>query len=580
MTDSPAPPTLHIWAPAARTVELLLDPDPDGSLTHSTPVAMQPTDAGWWHAPGPRDGQRYLVSVDGGPGYPDPRSPRQADGLHGPSMGFDPRFDWSEWAGMLARGAFTYELHVGTFTPGGTLDSAIDRLDYLAELGVQMVELMPVNPIPGTRGWGYDCVHLYAVWEQYGGPRALQRFVDAAHQRGLGVTLDVVYNHLGPTGNYLAQFGPYLRTDSTIWGQGFDFDGAHAATVRAYVIEAALRWFTDFGIDALRLDATHAIVDDSPQHVLAELAARTNELAAQLGRPLSLVAESDENNVALTLGRGLHAQWADDVHHAIHALLTAERQGYYVDFGEMDVLADTLTEVFRHTGDYSTFRERDWGAPVPPGTAREAFVVAASNHDQVGNRATGDRPSDSIDDADQAIAAALVMATGFTPLVFQGEEWAASTPFPFFSHHIDPDIAAATSEGRAREFSEHGWDGVVPDPQDRATFESAILDWDEHTRGHHARLRRWYRDLARLRQEHPTLRSGMVGDTECTHTDRWFTVLRPPFLLVFAFGPERLELGYGVEPILSWDEIHVADGVLEFGTKGVALLRLTDVQPG
>ena len=395
----------------------------------------------------------------------------------------------------------------------GTLDGVIERLPYLAELGVDMVELMPLAGFPGRAGWGYDGVDLWAVHEAYGGPQALARLVDAAHAHGLGVCLDVVYNHLGPAGNHLGAFGPYF-TDAhrTPWGQAVNYDQAGSDQVRAFVIDSALRWLRDFHVDALRLDAIHAIHDDSPRHVLAEMADAVHALGAELGRPLGLVAESDLNDVgvitptdapapAAVPSLGMDAQWADDVHHALHVRLTGERQGYYEDFAAPGAFTKAYGRVFLHDGILSTFRGRTWGAPVPPGTDPRRFVVFGFDHDQVGNRATGDRPSASLDDDALAASAALVLLSPYTPMLFMGEEWGTRRPFQFFTDHTDPHLAATVSRGRREEFEGFGWGaGEIPDPQDPGTFARSHLDWDELTQKDHAHVLAWYRSLVSLRR--------------------------------------------------------------------------------
>ena len=537
---SKAPAPLALWAPRASVVDLVLP-------ARSTTMPMRPAGEGWWSAPALPHGTDYAFSLDGGDPLPDPRSPWQPAGVHGPSRTFDATafpFDAEEggrWHGRDARGAVGYELHIGTFTPQGTLDAAIDRLDHLASLGVGMVELMPVAAFDGNRGWGYDGVCLYAVHEAYGGPAALQRFVAAAHRRGLGVCLDVVYNHLGPAGNYLGRFGPYF-TDrhTTPWGEAVNLDGPGCAAVRAFVVDNALRWFTDFRIDALRLDAVHALADDSEVHTLAELAQRTEALSACLGRPLSLIAESDLNQPRTVLprsrgGLGMTAQWADDVHHALHALLTAERHGYYVDFGTLEVLRKALTSAFVHDGGYSAFRGATWGAPVPPEVGGHAFVVSAQNHDQVGNRALGDRPGRVLSDGQLAIEAAVILTSPFTPMLFMGQEWGSDAPFLFFTDFSADELGAAVRAGRAREFGAHGWQDIyggsfaVPDPQAPATFAASRLDWSQVQQPRHARLLAFTKDLIALRAQVPD-----IADDDRTRTslsfdpaDRtWFVVHR------------------------------------------------------
>ena len=512
----PVGPRVPVWAPAAQTVELHL-PDQDCL------VGMIPVPGGWWTAPFDLEpGTDYAFRVDGSPNRPDPRSALQPDGVHGPSRTVDPdTWRWTDqnWAGRDLRGSVIYELHVGTFTPEGTLDAAVSRLGHLVDLGVDIVELMPLAAFPGKAGWGYDGVGLWAVHEAYGGPDALARFVDAAHNAGIGVCLDVVYNHLGPSGNYLSVFGPYFTpAHHTPWGEAVNYDHDGSQQVRAFVIDSALRWMRDFHIDALRLDAIHEIKDDAaaaatPQrHVLAELSDAVAALSIELGRPLSLVAEADLNDVGVITptseeppakvpSLGMTAQWADDVHHALHVRLTGEDQGYYGDFAEVGAWAKAYGRAFLHNGTWSTFRERNWGAPVPEDTDPRRFVVFGSDHDQVGNRAVGDRPSAILDDAALAATAALVLLSPYTPMLFMGEEWGTRTPFQFFTDHEEDDLARSVSEGRVREFAGFGWDAdEIPDPQAAATVEASRLRWSELDEAEHARMLAWYQALTTLRR--------------------------------------------------------------------------------
>ena len=512
----PVGPRVPVWAPAAQTVELHL-PSQDRL------VGMIPVPGGWWTAPFDLEpGTDYAFRVDGSPNRPDPRSALQPDGVHGPSRTVDPdTWRWTDqnWAGKDLRGSVIYELHVGTFTPEGTLDAAVSRLGHLVDLGVDIVELMPLAAFPGKAGWGYDGVGLWAVHEAYGGPDALARFVDAAHNAGIGVCLDVVYNHLGPSGNYLSDFGPYFTpAHHTPWGEAVNYDHDGSQQVRAFVIDSALRWMRDFHIDALRLDAIHEIKDDAaaaatPQrHVLAELSDAVAALSIELGRPLSLVAEADLNDVGVITptseeppakvpSLGMTAQWADDVHHALHARLTGEDQGYYGDFAEVGAWAKAYGRAFLHNGTWSTFRERNWGAPVPEDTDPRRFVVFGSDHDQVGNRAVGDRPSAILDDAALAATAALVLLSPYTPMLFMGEEWGTRTPFQFFTDHEEDDLARSVSEGRVREFAGFGWDAdEIPDPQAAATVEASRLRWSELDEAEHARVLAWYQALTTLRR--------------------------------------------------------------------------------
>lgn len=511
------PLTPRLWAPAAGRVEVVLPAD--GSRT-----ALHRQDDGWWSSDvALPHGTDYAFSLDGGDPRPDPRAAWLPAGVHGPARVFDAdRFTWTDdgWSGVDVRGAVTYELHVGTFTPQGTLAAAAERLEHLVRLGVDVVELLPVAAFNGRHGWGYDGVALYAVHEPYGGPQALQEFVDAAHAVGLAVCLDVVHNHLGPSGNYLHELGPYFTaTHSTPWGDAINLDGPGSEHVRRWICDSVLRWARDFHVDAFRLDAVHALRDDSPRHLLAQLSDEVAELASTLGRPVGLVAESDLNDVvSLTTtqdgGWGMTAQWADDVHHAIHALVSGERHGYYVDFGSPQVLGAALSRVFVHDGSMSTFRGEHWGAPVPDDVDGHRFVVFGANHDQVGNRALGDRPAARDDAGGLAVRAALVLLSPFTPLLFMGEEWGARTPWQFFTDHPEPELAHAVREGRVREFGGHGWTELyggpvaVPDPQDPATVAASVLDWTEPAQPAHARLLEWHRVLVALRRTVPDLASG------------------------------------------------------------------------
>jgi maltooligosyltrehalose trehalohydrolase len=488
---------------------------------------LTPTGEGWWRVElpqaGPGTDYAYLLDDDPTP-LPDPRSRRQPAGVHGPSQIYRPEsFDWtdSRWTGRALPGGVVYELHIGTFTAAGTFDSAIERLDHLVDLGVNFVEVMPVNAFDGPRNWGYDGVLWYAVTENYGGPEAFQRFVDACHGRGLGVLLDVVYNHLGPSGAYLDRFAPYFA-GSNIWGPSLNLAGPGSDVVRQYVIDNALMWLRDFHVDGLRLDAVHALRDARAIHLLEDLAVEVEALSAHLRRPLTLIAESDLNDPKLVTARegggyGLHAQWDDDIHHHLHAALTGERQGYYADFGALPDLADTLRQVFFHANTPSAFRRRAHGRPVD--THRipaHRFLVYLQNHDQIGNRATGDRISATLSPGLLACGAALVLCSPYTPMLFMGEEWGAATPWRFFSYFPDAELRENVRLGRIDEFAEHGWDAaaVVPDPNAEETFTNSKLDWSEPAAEPHATLLRTYRDLIALRKARPEL------------TDPWLERLR------------------------------------------------------
>ncbi len=569
----------RVWAPSATRVGLHLPGD-------GTTEPMTDAGGGWWRLPvaDAGHGTDYAFVLDGGEPLPDPRSRWQPAGVHGPSRVFDSgRHAWRHGAGVDVLGRVFYELHVGTFTPEGTLDAATAHLDDLVAVGVEVVELMPVAAFPGDRGWGYDGVDLYAVHEAYGGPAALQRFVDECHARGLGVCLDVVYNHLGPEGNYLRSFGPYFTgRHDTPWGEAVNLDDEGSAEVRRWIVDNALRWFADFRVDALRLDAVHALADDSPRHVLAQLSDEVALLSGRLGRPLALIAESDLNDPVMIEptaegGRGMTGQWDDDVHHALHALLTGERQGYYGDFGSTAVLARVLTTAFRHAGDFSTFRGEVWGRPIDPERHRgHRFVVCLQNHDQIGNRAAGDRIGATVSPGRLAIGAALLLTSPFTPMLFMGEEWGASTPWQFFTSYPDPELAESVRQGRRREFSQHGWRAEdVPDPQDPATRDASVLRWDERADGVHARLLDWHRDLAALRRAEPDLRDDNLRKVRVDVGDTWVVVHRGRFAVLVNLAPEAavLPAPVGAEVVLAWGEVATEGTGVKVGPDAVAVVR-------
>ncbi|MFL6204090.1 MAG: malto-oligosyltrehalose trehalohydrolase [Acidimicrobiales bacterium] len=483
---------------------------------------------GWWHADAPAGpGARYAFSVDGGGPLPDPRSVDQPDGIDTASAVYDHgAFEWHDqaWPGIDLSTSVLYELHVGTFSEAGTFDGVIDHLDHLVDLGIDAVELMPVATGSGRRGWGYDGVQLFAPHPAYGGPDGLKRLVDACHGAGLGVVVDVVYNHFGPAGNHLPELAPYL-TDrhQTVWGDAVSFDGPDAHEVRRFVVDNACMWLRDFHCDGLRLDAVHAITDTSPVHVLAELGAAVHDLAEELGRRLFVVAESDLNDPVFVQpppeGYGLDAAWADDWHHALHAVLTGERDGYYVDFGTLDALTKAIDQAWVHDGSWSEHRGRPHGHK-PTGLPADRFVVAAQNHDQVGNRAAGERLIALTTPGRARIAAALLLTTPFVPMLFQGEEWAASTPFLYFTDHADPELGRAVSEGRRREFAAFGWPpDAVPDPQDPSTFQRSKLAWAERSEPGHQAMLHWYRSLLALRRARADLRDPVVLARARHHRD-------------------------------------------------------------
>ncbi len=486
---------------------------------------MTQGDHGWWEVDAgmPLAGLDYAFSLDGRPPLPDPRSASQPSGVHGPSRFVDhSKFEWSDegWRPPLFRTGIVYELHIGTFTPEGTFESAIQRLDHLVELGITHVELMPVAEFAGNRGWGYDGVDLYAPHHIYGGPDGLKKLVNACHEKGLAVILDVVYNHLGPDGNYLAQFGPYFSDlHHTPWGEAVNLDGSQSAEVRRFFIDNALMWLRDYHFDGLRLDAVHELIDTSAVHFLEQLGTEVEQLEADLGRTLVLIAESDLNDPRVVQprevgGYGMTAQWSDDFHHALHVTLTGEHQGYYSDFHGVDDLRDAVEKVFVYDGRYSEYRQKYHGRPVE-GVPRYRFVAYLQDHDQVGNRAKGDRSSHLMSEEALLLGAQMVLTNPGVPMLFQGEEWGASTPFQFFTGHEDPDLARKVSEGRKREFRSFGWrDEEVPDPQALSTFEHSKLDWSELQREPHRHILNEYRRLIRMRRTTPALHDGKPAKVE------------------------------------------------------------------
>ncbi len=593
--------TFTVWAPDAERVDVVVHAE-HGELR----ARMTAGDGGWWRADVTEAGAGtdYAFSLDGGEPRPDPRSAWQPHGVDGPSrVVHDADLPFTAaWAGRDARGAVLYEMHVGTFTPEGTFDAAIDHLDHLVDLGVGIVEVMPVAAFPGRWGWGYDGVDLFAVHDAYGGPHAFARFVDAAHERGLGVALDVVYNHLGPAGNYLGEFGPYF-TDAheTPWGSAVNLDGDGSHEVRRFIIDNALRWLTHFRLDALRLDAVHALVDDSEEHLLVQLSREVTQRSEDLGRPLTLIAESDLNDPATVtpLGRetgsgapalGMGGQWADDVHHALRTVMTGETQGYYADFGSLSTLATTLEQVFFHAGTFSAFRGEDWGAPVDRsgshGYDGHAFVAYGTTHDQTGNRATGDRLSALLDDAQLASMQAVVVTSAMTPMLFMGEEWGATTPWRYFTEH-DAELGRLVSEGRAREFASHGWSAdEVPDPQDPATRDDSVLDWSEVGTDRGARLFAWTRELIALRAVEPDLASGDLSAVSVTHADdasdaRWLVVARGRARLVVNLADDAQAVpvpgaaAATTEVLAAWSDADAADDAVTLPAHACAVLRVS-----
>ncbi|WP_248242965.1 malto-oligosyltrehalose trehalohydrolase [Microbacterium kunmingense] len=571
---------IEVWAPRASRMRLR---HAGGDLD------LHPGGGGWWRADAPlADGDRYgFVLDDGDAVRPDPRSRRQPDGVHDLSAWFDAdAYEWNDdaWTGRQLAGGVVYELHIGTFTPEGTLDAAAARLDHLVDLGVTHVELLPVNGFNGVWNWGYDGVLWYTVHEAYGGPAAYQRFVDACHGRGLAVIQDVVYNHLGPSGNYLPEFGPYLRdAERNTWGSSVNLD---EAAVRSFIVDNALMWMRDYHVDGLRLDAVHALLDRTDRHILQEIAEQTDALSAHLGRPLTLIAESDMNDATLISAReaggyGLTAQWSDDYHHALHVALTGETVGYYADFAPLSALVKAATRGFFHDGTWSSFRGRDHGRPIDPRIPTWRLVTYSQDHDQIGNRAAGDRLSQTLDEGGLRIAAVLTLLAPYTPMLFMGEEWAASTPWQFFTSHPEPELAKATAEGRLAEFEAMGWDeSVVPDPQDPDTFARSHLDWAEvaapDSDPRHRRTLDLYRRLAELRRTLPDLTDPDFAalSAEADEDARTFVLHRGAVDIVVNFGTDAVAMETGTETLVltTNDAVSVHSGRITLPARSAAVM--------
>lgn len=507
-----------VWAPQREKIELHLQSD------RSQFLPMERDELGYFHATvaDAREASTYFYRLDGGSERPDPASRFQPDGVHGASqLVHTANFPWSDasWRGPSLEDSVFYELHVGTFTPEGTFAALIPHLDRLADLGVTTIELMPISQFPGGRNWGYDGVYPFAAQNTYGPPRDLQKFVDEAHARGLAVALDVVYNHLGPEGNYLSAYGPYF-TDHyrTPWGAALNFDGHQSDEVRFFFIQSALYWLEQFHIDALRLDAIHGIFDASAVPFLAEMSTAVAALSTRLNRRIHLIAESDLNDartVASTerFGIGMDAQWSDDFHHSVHTLLTREDSGYYADFGDIHHLAVTLQNGWYYSGHYSRYRQRRFGN-TPPQGERSRFVVCNQNHDQVGNRAMGERLSSLVSFESLKLAAGITILSSFVPLLFMGEEYGETAPFLYFTSHGDEELAEAVRRGREAEFARFEWRGDVPDPQSESTFASSKLDHTLASQEPHRTLHRFYKMLFQFKRSHRLTEARQIRVTE------------------------------------------------------------------
>lgn len=558
----------RVWAPIAKeSVEL----DVDGQRT-----SMVRRERGWWSSDLElAHGVRYCFVVDGGEATPDPRSRSQPDGPHEASAVDEPDFAWTD-AGFRAApwsAAIVYEMHVGTFSKSGTFDGAIGHLEHLVELGVTHVELLPVVEFSGARGWGYDGVDLFAPHRGYGGPSGMRRLVDACHARGLAVLVDVVYNHLGPSGNYLDRFGPYF-TDAhhTPWGRAVNFDQVGADEVKAYFRDNARMWLEDFHVDGLRLDAVHAFYDSGAVPFLEDLMLDVRALEARVGRPLVVIAESDLNDPRLVRpreagGLGVDAQWSDDFHHALHVALTGERTGYYVDYEGLPDLARAIERGWVYEGQYAASRERSHGRALGD-VPRARLVAYAQTHDQVGNRARGERLCHLVSTERAMIAAALVLLGPATPMLFQGEEWASSSPFQYFTDHPDAQLAHSVRDGRRREFAAFGWKPEdVPDPQAERTFLDSKLDWSELARADrdHARVLAWHRDLIALR---PRVAGAARVDV---HLGQGLVMKRGDISVVVNLGARELSVP-AREVLLTSRELDVTAGVVRVPAETVAVV--------
>ena len=570
----------EVWAPYAHTVEVQIG-------NQRFPMTAGPH-AGWSAevaSAGP--GTDYGFVIDGlEPPLPDPRTRWQPNGVHSLSRVVnDTSFTWTDggWQAPPLSSALIYELHLGTFTPEGTLRAAEQHLDYLKDLGVTHVELMPIANFPGKRGWGYDGVNLYAIFNPYGEPGDLKHFVNTAHSKGLAVLLDVVYNHLGPVGNYLGKFGPYFTSShSTPWGGAVNFEESGSTEVRRYLIDNALMWLGVYHFDGLRLDAVHAFNDRSAIHFLEQLTGDVRRLEAKLGKHFMLIAESDLNDPRIVKaeeagGYGLDAQWSDDFHHALFAVVSGERNGYYADFGTLAQLAKALRRVFVYDGTYSEHRGRNHGREVV-GLSGHRFIGFVQNHDQVGNRAQGERLHHESGVGRAKIAAALVLTAPFVPMLFQGEEFGTSSPFVYFTDYDDPELGRAITEGRVKEFVSFGWSpDQIPDPQKEEAFASSRLQWTEIGQEPHASLLQWYKDVIHLRRSWGELSDGNLNavNVRFDEADQWLVLERGRLSVACNFGenPVELEIGSAAQLQLASDDSIVLDQTrVKLGPDSVAVI--------
>jgi maltooligosyltrehalose trehalohydrolase len=574
------------WAPRVKQPRVRIG---SGSRACEHAMTRVEGEPGVWSVVVPNVGANadYSIVIDDGRALPDPVSRWQPEGVHGPSRVVASDFEWTDddWRGVTLEDLVMYELHVGTFTPEGTFEAIIPRLADLKALGITAIEIMPVAQFPGNRNWGYDGVGLYAVQNTYGGPQALERLVDAAHAAGLGVVLDVVYNHVGPEGNYLDSFGPYFTEKyKTPWGRALNYDDTDSDNVRRFVVDNALYWVTEYHVDALRLDAVHGIFDFSATHLLQEIAESVHAEAERQGRTVLVIGESDLNDPKLLrrveeYGYGLDAQWSDDFHHAVHAALTGETNGYYADFGAPAAIADSLREPFVYDGKFSPHRRRRHGGSSA-GLPRKRFVVAVQNHDQVGNRATGDRLSATLSPEQLRLAAALLLLSPYVPLIFMGQEYGETNPFQYFISHGDERLVAAVREGRRKEFEAFGWGDDVPDPQSEDTFARSRLEWDKRACDRHEQMLMLYRDLLALRREEPMLRPDGARVSVTNGEPGWIALLREPdhswdtsaeaLLAVFNCSPKPVGVPVPAPDTRAWTLRLSTDAPGYGGSSGVA----------
>lgn len=533
------PHPFRIWAPRARRLDL---------VTAGNRLPLDGDDTGWWRGPALTEGQDYAISADGGPARPDPRSRWQPQGVHGPSRWIEPRAHVAPHRAVPLRDAVIYELHIGTFSSAGTFEAAIPHLDHLVALGVTHVELMPVAQFSGQHGWGYDGVGLFAAHSPYGGPGGLRTLIDACHERGLSVIIDVVHNHFGPEGAYLPELAPYkTERHQTPWGEAINLDGEGSAEVRQFLIESALVWLREYGADGLRLDALHALVDESERHFVVELTEAVRALEREQDRSLVLIGEWDEHDPKAVIepaagGWGLDAHWNDDFHHAVHALLTAEHGGYYQDFAARDTLPRVLREGYALDGRHSPFRRRPHGTPYGD-RPRDRLVAYIQSHDQIGNRAAGERLHQLCGLERAKVAAALLFVSPFVPMLFQGEEWAASTPFCYFAELESEELRRAVREGRKAEHANDASWEHAPDPTDPATRERSVLRWDERALPPHAEMLAWYRDLIALRRAHANLRDPSPGSTIVESDGQVIKISRGAHTLIVNLSELPIALG-------------------------------------